>query len=673
MKLSLAIMGTFACFLLTANLVYAEKSPIKYGTLSEEEQQLTTYSKDSAAVAVVLCDFGTSDFIYSDGSGLQYQFTRNIRIKILKVDGINWARFEILVRKKYDKLGKLKGTTYNLENGKTVKTKLDNDQKFTEDYNKYFEIIKFEMPAVKEGSILDVEYSITSESYRIRDWEFQTGIPTIHSEYRVAVPEYFYYKQLEKGYFPIGNKTNSSRTVNQTGTEKSRSNDGKVAKTSYDNYSFNYQVTDYSFISKDIPAFYTEEYITSRDNYLSSVQFELGSIKWPNQTIKNYYTTWDAIGKELMDDPDFGSRVTAGGILKDELAVITALNSTPEAKLEATFQLVRSKMSWDGRNSIYSFDHNDAWKNGKGSSGDINLFLVSALSRMGFEANPVILSTRNNGFVHPAQIILDQFNYVIAAVKLNDKLILLDATDKKTPLGILPERCLNGQGRMIDKTGGSWVDIKPITNKKEIVQIKLNLNSDGTLEGIVNEKHEGYAAIGKRNELSYYTSEADYLNEYQKSFDKLAMEPDSITEKSNISKPITINYHFESEDLTQTSGNLLMLNPILIGRINANPFKLEKRDYPIDYSYPTSNTYMTTIILPEGYTIEFLPENKKFMLPEKAASFIYSASQSGNNINIVSRFDINKVTFLPEEYLDLKEFYNQVIDAMSKQIILKKI
>jgi hypothetical protein len=68
-----------------------------------------------------------------------------------------------------------------------------------------------------------------------------------------------------------------------------------------------------------------------------------------------------------------------------------------------------------------------------------------------------------------------------------------------------------------------------------------------------------------------------------------------------------------------------------------------------------------------------LPEIKKIALPERSATFTLSAQQSASSIVIVSRFDINKITFLPDEYLNLKEFYNQVIDAQSKQVILKKI
>jgi len=240
MKKTHLFLALIAFLFVAISTIQAQKEPIKFGKISDEEWQLAVYEKDTAATAVVFCDYGVSDFIYSESQGFQIQFDRIQRIKIFKKEGYQWANGSFLISKKYDKVGKLKGVTYNQEGGKVVKTKLDNDQIFKEDYNKYFDVMKFEMPAVKEGSIIEVEYSITSESWDIDDWQFQTGIPTLHSEYRVSVPEYFYYKQLEKGFFPIGSKLANVRTTKQTGTVSNRT-EGRVTQTNFQNYAFDYQ------------------------------------------------------------------------------------------------------------------------------------------------------------------------------------------------------------------------------------------------------------------------------------------------------------------------------------------------------------------------------------------------------------------------------------------------
>ncbi|MFA6403426.1 MAG: transglutaminase domain-containing protein [Salinivirgaceae bacterium] len=659
------MLSIFTCII----AVHSEEPPIKFGILSDEEIKMAYYEYDSAAPAVILCNFGEVKNTLSDYGYFNFRFTRNLRIKIFKKEGYKYARHEFYMSSNANN-PTLKAITYNTAGDKISEDKLDKKQIFRGHIDKNYDVLTFEMPAVKEGSIMDLEFSYETSVYYLLPWYFQTTIPTCHSEYRISIPEFFYVKQLEKGFYPIGNKSTNTKMTTKIGQVSSYVSAGNIYK---EQNRFDYQETEYTFLSNDVPAFTTEEYLTSIENYLSSIQFEIGSLKMPNQPIKNFSTTWEAIGIILMGDTDFGSRINAGGFIKEDLAVIESMNNTSESKMEAVYQYIRNKMNWNNQNSIYSYDPKKAWEERKGSCGDINLLLVSALNRLGFDAKPVILSTRANGFVHPAQIMIDQFNYVIASVKLNDKLILLDATDKNLPVGILPERCLNGQGRMIDDKEGCWIDLNPTAIKKEFFMVTMNLNSDGILTGKVNEKYEGYAALEKRAKLNLFTTEADYLKEYQKSFQKLSMEPDSITDKLNLSKPITINYHFESDEIINKAGELLYINPIIISRIETNPFKLEKREYPVDFSFLKSTNYMINMNIPDGFVVENLPENKKMVLPDKTATFIYSVQQTGNSISIVSKFNINKVIFLPEEYLDLKEFYNQVIDALSKQIILKKI
>ena len=42
-----------------------QKAPIKFGEVSIEELQLIKYDKDTAASAVVLCDYGQSKMVYN--------------------------------------------------------------------------------------------------------------------------------------------------------------------------------------------------------------------------------------------------------------------------------------------------------------------------------------------------------------------------------------------------------------------------------------------------------------------------------------------------------------------------------------------------------------------------------------------------------------------------------
>ena len=75
---------------------------------------------------------------------------------------------------------------------------------FKEEVDKNWEKMKFSMPNIKEGSVFEVEYTLTSDFVaNLPDWKFQFAIPVVRSEYEVVIPEYYYYNQTHKGYFPI--------------------------------------------------------------------------------------------------------------------------------------------------------------------------------------------------------------------------------------------------------------------------------------------------------------------------------------------------------------------------------------------------------------------------------------------------------------------------------------
>ena len=189
----------------------AQKSKFKPGDISKEELLLQTCELDSNARAVILCDIGKVTFDYSNNIGFQLVFDRYIRVKIFKNTGYDWADFSIPLYQSgadKEKITRLKGVTYNLENGKISKDKLKNGDVYSEETSKHWEHEKFSMPQVKEGSVIEIEYTVASDFFfNLNSWYFQHDIPTIWSEYTVVIPEWLKYKKEMRGYIPIFEST----------------------------------------------------------------------------------------------------------------------------------------------------------------------------------------------------------------------------------------------------------------------------------------------------------------------------------------------------------------------------------------------------------------------------------------------------------------------------------
>jgi len=649
-------------FFFTATLInlfiiqaHAEKAPVKFGKVSMEEMEMKTYLPDTTASAVILCDYGVTDMPFSEQkTSFERTFKRIIRIKILKKEGLDWANFEIEVSKRNDKITSLKGMTYNLENGKIIKTKLKSDGKFLESNSKYYQTYKLTLPNVKVGSVIEYSYIIRSNSlFNLRPWYFQKSIPVKWSEYRANIPEYYNYKKLTKGYlnFAVAESEYSTGTLFKTTT---------------------YSIEKFRWAVSEAPAFKNEPYMTTSRNFLSAIEFELGSTKNINGILKNHTNSWETINKKLLESESFGQQLKGGGFLKETVAKINTEAKTDDEKMNMAFNFIKTHMKWNDYNGKYvNTTLRSAFKEKKGNVADINLMLVLLLKKLDLNSDPVILSTRSNGLVFPSQPNMSKFNYVVAKVKLGEKDYLLDATEPLCPIKILPFRCINGQGRVISKTGSTWINLQSPMPYKHITSGKLTLNDDGELIGQINDAHQGYAGLRTRKHFEAKTTD-ELITSLEENNQGLSLEEFEIINQNDIEKTLQTKSTVEITDKVEDAGDLIYLNPMLYEQTKKNPFTLEERKYPVDYGHAYDEIYSIEINLPEGCSLESKPENIRMALPNKAGSYTYSIQSLSGKIILMSRLKISKPMFSFDEYQNLKEFYKLIVAKQAEMIVIKR-
>ena len=475
----------------------AQKPPVKFGDISIEDLKMTHYAKDSSAEAVVLADYGETTMEYSQSEGFVLKFERLTRIKILTKDGLDWADFTVRLYhdgSNDEKMNGLKAVTYNLENGKTVQSKLKNDAVFKEKQDANRDIMKMTLPNAKVGSIVEVTYSVRSDFlFNLQDWEFQSTIPVVWSEYRVRIPEYFNYEKYMQGYIQlaVNENTTASNSINLVSKERSEGRGG--VQTEFSQEKIDFQETRFRWAAKDVPAFKSEPFITTYRDYISKMNFELAYTKFPNSAIKNYMGTWEDINKRYAESSDFGGEVTGNGFLKNKVEEITAGMKTPEEKIASICNYVKQNILWDGTSRKFlTTTIRKVLDEKKGNSAEINLLLASMLEKAGLSAYPVLSSTRDHGFLREEIPVSSQFNYVICAVKVADKFILLDATEKFLPVGVLPERCLNGKGFLVSKEGFQWLALQTPGKSRTIVNADVAMTESGELNGKLTIERTGY-------------------------------------------------------------------------------------------------------------------------------------------------------------------------------------
>jgi hypothetical protein len=649
----------------------------KLGKVSVAELEEKEHPKDPSAVAAILFKKGEAKIEYSETSGFQFTTVVKTRIKIYKKEGYSWANQEVgyYLDSSYDENVSFSDAyTYNLVNGKIEKTKLKSDGEFIEKVNKFWGRKKITMPNVKEGSVIEFEYSLKSGLIgSLRDWYFQTSIPVNFSEYKTYIPEYYTYNSNQKGY-TILNTTVSKKSSQIILHSKERTGGQGFSgvKTTFSEEKIDYLETQTTYLAKDLPAMKEEAFVNNIDNYTTSISHELSVVNFPNTPAKYYSTNWQSVVKTIYDYEDFGPELNKTGYFEDDVnKLLTGVNIQNE-RIAAVFNYVKNSVKW---NKYKGYSCNDgvkkAYKDKTGNTAEINLMLTAMLRFAGLNANPVLISTRDNGLAFfPSRT---AFNSVIAAVETPEGLILLDATEKYSEPNILPLRDLNWVGRLIRKDGTSTeVDLMPKILSREATNMSVVVKTDGSLEGKLRRQLTDYDALEFRKENGD-TNKDTYLEKLENSNNNIEIS-DYVRENDlTLSKPIVESYSFKDTKSIEIINNKIYISPMLFLAEKENPFKQEIREYPIDFGYPMLNKYNINLEIPEGYVVESMPASINIATGNDIGSFKLIMVNTDNKIQATITSTINAAIVPSDFYPVMKGFYQQMIDKENEKIVLKKI
>jgi hypothetical protein len=394
--------------------------------------------------------------------------------------------------------------------------------------------------------------------------------------------------------------------------------------------------------------------------------------RYPNQPYKTYSTDWETVTKNIYESEDFGGELNKTGYFEQDINTLLSGITIRDEKITTIFSFVKSKVKWNDYTSYYCNDGvKKSYKDNVGNVAEINLMLTAMLRYAGIDANPVLVSTRSNGIaMFPNRT---AYNYVIAAVEIENGLILLDATERYATPNVLPIRDLNWFGRLIRKDGTSTeVNLTPNNLSTEINNLQVTLDNKGGISGKIRTQYSAHNALSFRQK-NINTNKETYLEKLEN--DKGLIEISDYVRDNDLdlSKPIVETYSFKDSDAFEIINDKIYISPLFFLSVNENPFKQETREYPVDFGFPFEDTYNVNIEIPEGYIIETLPTQAKFVTDENLAVFKYLISNTGNKIQMKITSTINSPIVSSEFYSTLKDFFQKVIEKQNEKIVLKKI
>lgn len=653
--LLLLVLG---CYFHTT-LIFAQKPEDRFGNVTTADLEMKSCSIDTAASAVVLFDIGETSFIQNE-STLDVLYKRALRIKILKKAGIEYSTMDIPMYMnssggfRKDEIREMDAFTYNLIDGKTVKTKLDPKTVHEQKGSDYWGVKKIAFPDVHEGSVLEIRYEIRSPfKYILRDWDFQWEIPVIYSECILKYTPFYLYTYLLKNAGKFD--------------EYSEYQDESLSK---EFFGTRYKEGVCKFVMKNIPAFSETDFIHSKDEYLISLHFQLNKFTNARGVSEDMNTTWDDLAKDLTEDDNFGRFIASSQTISKQFLEDEKIAGRPVVdRFNAIVSWVKATFSWDGHHRMYAGNKvRELIKRKSGNSAEINLFLCGMLKAADIEAYPVLISTRGNERVIKDYPFLEFFNYVMVVAKVDDKWLLTDGTEPYCVNSSYPVRCINGKGLLVKGDKTSWVDISPknFSSLEDRIRLKFNASMD-SLDARFTIIAKGYEALGFRESIG------DDHGKSVEYFTQNGIEAgDSVIIRNagvdSVMKPYIIKLNGKIP--VEISDQMLVVDPFCNMAIKRNPFDKETRKYPVDLIYPYTTTLLMELVIPEGYRINKTPES--FSRDDDLMAFNYSSQLSENKIMLHAFYSIKDPVYAPEEYKQLKKFFDEIVKKLHEKIYLEK-
>jgi len=647
--------------------ISAQEYNYNYGNITDNELSMKTYKPDSTASAVTIYKNLIAKYKYKSNKFI-IEYNYENKIKVLKSEGVEFANITIPF---YDKgesgspkeiVSNIEAYSYNLENGKVKKTKMDKNYIFEEQVNPFWKQIKFSIPAVKEGTVIEYKYKLTSEfPDQIAECIFQQDIPVIYSNYDISIPQYFDFNAELKGQERIN--------VAESIVRQTISADDEYHRT----FSVTFNSRRLFFTVINLPAIKDEPNIWCPDDFRTKVTFELKGTQFPDSEYKPYTSTWEKIDELLKKEEHFGKALDMTNPFREEMRAmnITSLPTTKE-KIRTLFQYIKTKISWDGNYRFYGENIKKAIKSGKGSNADINFVFISMLKDAGIEAFPVMMSKRDRGRLPVTFPSVYKLNTFIVGIHDTDSTtVYLDGSVKNGDIDILPPVLMVDRARTYNTNGeGSWVNLTNVGKNSINSLIKVSITPEGLIEGEKTISYTGEQASSFRN-LFYAAKDSAAFIEKTELEDGISIMESSFNNLNSFTSNVQGKLLFKKE--VTHNNDYIYLNPMIFPHLTKNPFTNEERKLPVEFDYPYTYKLTAVLNIPKGYQVEELPKSAKINMVKDGCTCLYNVKIIDNMIQLGYTFSLNKIQYSKEEYETLRKFWGTIVNKNNELIVLKKI
>lgn len=395
------------------------------------------------------------------------------------------------------------------------------------------------------------------------------------------------------------------------------------------------------------------------------------------QGYKGSFATWQDYGKfQLMLNKD---RDALPDNVKQQIHALTDKLPTIEEKTKALYDFLQKNTRYIsiqlGIGGFQPFEAKYVAEKKYGDCKALSNYMVALLKEIGVPANYVIAYGGRGSDRVDETFPAEYFNHVIACVPNGKDTIWLECTSQDVSAGYMGEFTGNRKVYVVDeKSGGGYITKTPSykhTDNLQLRTVTATVDKDGNLQAEVKTHFTGLAQEEQHGLLHQATPEqrTKYLNEHI-SLPTYKIEKNEYKETKGYIPVMDEILIISSPNYASTSGKRLFITPNLFNKSTMRLPLDKPRKYDIDLNYPFKDIDTVNITIPDGYTVEALPQN--VALSNKFGNYKVNYLVTANTIQLIRLKERLNSRFPASDYEELAKFYDAMYKADRARIVFVK-
>ena len=510
----------------------------------------------------------------------------------------------------------------------------------------------FNFPSVEPGAIGNLQVSWhNTDPHLLSPFYFANNIPVLNSELKITIS-----KDISLKYVLAGIDT-ANITVNVESKHK------------YNIYTFNYKNCPADKSYADAPGFAW---------YSPHVIFYIEKYKDEKGNVIPYLSNADDLYRLNYSYLKKMNPVT-NGELKHVVDSLTTNLTSPESRARAIYSWVQQNIKYvafeDGMGGFVPRDAGLVCSRRFGDCKDMASILTEMMHDAGVTAYYTWIGTRDLPYTFSRLPLPLVSNHMICTIQLNGKYLFLDGTDPTCVFG-MPSSATQDKEAMIAIDDKNYKILKvPAIEKERNVLVDstwLTLGPDG-IKGKIKRTLTGYQAMDMFGKLMYWDKKnigKDVKNEFTRGSNKFQLDTFHFDRKP-VADEISVFADFSLPDYAKKIGNDYYLNMNLFKFFFSEQIDYPKRKMPVEFSYKYEKKYVTSLKIPDGYKLSYLPQGKSYH--NEVWGFDLQYQQKGNLIILTQEFDNEYLLLTNDDFQQWNKVLENLLPLYKETLSLTKI